>query len=169
MAEHDEEDITSAHSPLEERREDEVVANKLVAEEVEVTPESERGLKSQQDDENITLANLASTSSLNLPGSDNPQQDSNSPSFLLLASLRSQITDLSSQVTSLNSKLITSYTKIGDLEDEVHDKSEQARSLQAQTTQLVKAKHTWEAALEGGVFIESVRSPLPFCPLFVFD
>lgn len=112
----------------------------------------------RKDDDNITLAALAaSSSSLPLYGSDSEPPDLTSPSFLLLASLRSQITDLSSQVTSLNSKLVSSYTKIGDLEDDLHDKTAKANVLKAQTVELEKEKVTWEAEIEGGSWIERVR------------
>lgn len=149
-----EEDITSAHSPSDERRE----VPQQDGSSHESTGVSARGSTTQREDDDITLAALASTSSLHLPGADDDQQDLTSPSFLLVAALRSQITDLSSQVTSLNSKLVTSYTKIGDLEDEVHDSTERTKSLQSQTAELQRAKQTWEAAIDGGSYIESVRS-----------
>jgi len=116
-------------------------------------------------DDNQTLAALAASSSSSLPirppsnGSTDSLQDQidpNSASFLLLASLRSQITDLSSQVTSLNSKLIRSYTQIGDLEDDIHDVRSQDQRLKAHLATLEADKKRWEREIEGGGWVERV-------------
>ena len=82
--------------------------------------------------------------------------DATDESFVLLASLRSQITDLSSQVTSLNSKLVSSYTRIGDLEDDLHDKGQKESRAQAQVEALQNDKISWETQIESGGWIERV-------------
>jgi len=116
-------------------------------------------------DDNQTLAALAASSSSSLPirppsnGSTDSladQIDPNSASFLLLASLRSQITDLTSQVTSLNSKLVKSYTQIGDLEDDLHDVRSEDQRLKAKLTTLEADKARWEREIEGGGWVERV-------------
>lgn len=121
------------------------------------------------EDDNQTLAALAASSSSSLPirpGSNQStdsldQIDPNSASFLLLASLRSQITDLSSQVTSLNSKLVKSYTQIGDLEDDLHEVKAEDYRLKSQLSTLVQDKQRWEREIEGGGWVErvSLRGP----------
>lgn len=75
---------------------------------------------------------------------------------MLLASLRSQITDLSSQVTSLNSKLVRSYTQIGDLEDDLHDVKTEDQRLKSRLTALEADKKRWEREIEGGGWVERV-------------
>ncbi|KAH8925279.1 hypothetical protein BT69DRAFT_1295794 [Atractiella rhizophila] len=81
---------------------------------------------------------------------DHDENDPESPTFSLITSLRSQITDLTSQVHTLNSKLVSSFHKISDLEDE----QEHARVLKKRVAGLEKEKQEWNAALEGGTFVE---------------
>lgn len=114
-------------------------------------------------DDNATLAALAASSSSSLPISPAPRTpgeeldiDPNSPSFILVATLRSQITDLTSQVTSLNSKLVRSYTSIGDLEDEVHERREGERRAKAKAVELEQDKQRWEREIERGGWVERV-------------
>lgn len=115
-------------------------------------------------DDNATLAALAASSSSSLPISPSQPRtpgeeldiDPNSPSFILVAALRSQITDLTSQVTSLNSKLVRSYTSIGDLEDEVHERKEGERRAKAKAVELEQDKQRWEREIERGGWIERV-------------
>lgn len=121
--------------------------------------------KPSQDD-NATLAALAARSSSDLIASSD-EMDANTPSFLLVASLRSQITDLSSQVTSLNSKLVSSYTRIGDLEDDLHDATDDVVRLRARVNQLEQERVKWEKEIEVGGWVERVcplqsTSSLPF-------
>ena len=85
------------------------------------------------------------------------QQDDDD--FELMASLRSQITDLSSQVTSLNTKLVRSYTRIGDLEDDLHDKGQKESRAQAKVEALENDKISWAAQIEQGGWIERVSTP----------
>ena len=75
-----------------------------------------------------------------------------------MASLRSQITDLTSQVTSLNSKLVSSYTRIGDLDDDLHDRADEVKHLRLRVQALERSKESWEREIEGGGWVERVRS-----------
>lgn len=115
-------------------------------------------------DDNATLAALAASSSSSLPISptaisgEDLDIDPNSPSFILVAALRSQITDLTSQVTSLNSKLVRSYTSIGDLEDEVHERREGERRAKAKAVELEQDKQRWEREIERGGWVERVSA-----------
>ena len=45
---------------------------------------------------------------------------SDDPQLLVIASLRTQISDLFSQVSQLNNKLVKSYDRVSDLEDDLH-------------------------------------------------
>lgn len=124
---------------------------------VEAALEVERTLGTKDD---MTLAALAASSSASLPmngARGDSEVDLTSPSFILVATLRSQITDLTSQVTSLNSKLVTSYTRIGDFEDDMHDAQEREAQLKAKIVALEKDKVTWEQEIERGGWVERVR------------
>ncbi|SCV71803.1 BQ2448_4497 [Microbotryum intermedium] len=138
------------------------------------TASSHKGSAGGINDENATLAALAlaaaSSSSLPIsPSSDNLHHgidngsasptaqdhiDESSPSFMLVASLRAQITDLKSQVTSLNSKLVTSYTRHGDLEDELHDFKARDAVTQKRLQELEQNNKRWEREIEGGGWVE---------------
>ncbi|GAA5975786.1 hypothetical protein JCM11641_005873 [Rhodosporidiobolus odoratus] len=112
-------------------------------------------LDSQPPHHDIT-APTASTSSLNLPLS-HPQPILDPPGVAndeLVASLRSQVTDLTSQVTSLNSKLVKSYTTRGELEDDLHDKEEAEQRLKRRVAELEVDKHRWEKEIEQGGWVE---------------
>ncbi|KAK4051084.1 hypothetical protein OIO90_004824 [Microbotryomycetes sp. JL221] len=123
----------------------------------------------QDDKDNQTLASMAraSKSSLNLGGvaddqADNDERDNvgvdeagdDKDAFMLVARLRSQITDLTSQVTSLNSKLVRSYTQTGDLEDELHDVRDHEQRLQHKVKELEDYKQRWEKEIERGGWVE---------------
>ncbi|KDE02687.1 hypothetical protein MVLG_06776 [Microbotryum lychnidis-dioicae p1A1 Lamole] len=133
---------------------------------------SPKGIGGGISDENATLAALAAASSSSLPispSSDNlldnigngrssptvqDHIDDSSPSFMLVASLRAQITDLKSQVTSLNSKLVTSYIRHGDLEDELHDFKARDAVTQQRLQELEQNNKRWEREIEGGGWVE---------------
>jgi chromosome segregation ATPase len=83
-------------------------------------------------------------------------QELEQDSFILVAQLRSQITDLTSQVTSLNTKLVKSYTTNGDLEDELHDTKEREAQLRKRVAQLEKDSAKWEKEIEAGGWVERV-------------
>ncbi|KAK4704535.1 Rab guanine nucleotide exchange factor SEC2, partial [Phenoliferia sp. Uapishka_3] len=107
-------------------------------------------------DDNATLAALAASSTHGTPVQD-ADLDPNAPSFILVASLRSQITDLTSQVTSLNSKLVSSYTRIGDLDDDLHDRTDEVTHFKARVAALEKNQSTWQKEIEVGGWVERVR------------
>ncbi|KAM0752425.1 hypothetical protein T439DRAFT_324515 [Meredithblackwellia eburnea MCA 4105] len=111
--------------------------------------------KALQDD-NATLAALAASSPKPsfTPGSDDEPDPNGAPSFVLVASLRSQITDLTSQVSSLNTKLVSSYTRIGDFEDDLHERHNEIKALKSQVTELQRSKDTWEREIEAGGWVE---------------
>lgn len=118
------------------------------------------------DKDSVTLAQLAASSSSSLPMSPSKLDadiDPDSPSFMLVASLRSQITDLTSQVTSLNSKLVRSYTATGDLEDELHDKRESEQRLQQRVKELEDYRAKWETEIERGGWVERVSGWAATC------
>lgn len=117
----------------------------------------EHGTKAKAVDENATLAALAASSATDLTLRPGDEGDTTTPSFVLVASLRSQITDLSSQVTSLNSKLVSSYTRIGDLEDTIHESRGERSQLQSRLTALESDKKRWEREIEVGGWVERVR------------
>lgn len=117
-------------------------------------------LPHDKNNDNIILAAIAASSSSSLPLQGIDDFDTNSPSFLLLASLRSQITDLSSQVSSLNSKLVKSYDRIGDLEDDLHETTTKQTQIQSTVESLTNEKNTWEAQIEGGGWVERVSHSL---------
>lgn len=101
----------------------------------------------------------SSSSSLNLPLID-PTPTLESPSATtdeLLASLRSQVSDLASQVTGLNLKLVKSYTTRGELEDDLHDKEELSQRLLRRVSDLEKDKQKWEKEIEVGGWVEKVH------------
>ncbi|KAF9226012.1 hypothetical protein BS17DRAFT_699193, partial [Gyrodon lividus] len=52
---------------------------------------------------------------------DESDEDAAEAQVQVIASLRGQVTDLFSQVTQLNSKLVSSYDRVSDLEDQLHD------------------------------------------------
>lgn len=104
-----------------------------------------------QTQDDATLASLA------LSSSSTDLLDLDSPSFLLVASLRSQITDLTSQVTGLNSKLVGAYNRNGDLEDVVHEREEEIARLRERERGLVEEKKGWEREIERGGWVERVR------------
>lgn len=75
---------------------------------------------------------------------------------MLVAALRSQITDLTSQVTSLNSKLVSSYTRIGDLDDDLHDRTDEVSHFKLRVAELERSKESWEREIEVGGWVERV-------------
>lgn len=73
-----------------------------------------------------------------------------------VAALEARIADLTSQVTSLNAKLVRSFDRIGDLEDDLHEKGRNDSRVQAHVAELERDKTTWEAEMEGGGWVERV-------------
>ncbi|BGP16542.1 hypothetical protein JCM10213_000546 [Rhodosporidiobolus nylandii] len=101
-------------------------------------------------------APTASTSSLNLPPNDPPPSlvPSSASTDELIASLRTEVTDLTSQVTSLNTKLVKSYTTRGELEDDLHESTELQQRLQKRVAELEVDKKRWEKEIEQGGWVE---------------
>ena len=86
------------------------------------------------------------------------RQSLNNPAAELQEMLRAQITDLSSQVTSLNAKLVSTFGRIGDLEDELHQSETSRSSLQKRVERLDTERKNWEDRVEGGLLVEKVCS-----------
>lgn len=173
---HDDDEPAPANAPPLQRQDSHTSSTALSEEEEEEGDEqfdeATEGLESlpppppttRAEQDNATLAALAASSSSSLPISPNRVEDDHqevdSPSFLLVAALRSQITDLTSQVTSLNSKLVRSYTTVGDLEDEVHERREGERRAKARAVELEQDKQRWEREIERGGWVERVSRAL---------
>ncbi|KLO14382.1 hypothetical protein SCHPADRAFT_914901 [Schizopora paradoxa] len=81
---------------------------------------------------------------------DDPQQ-------MVIASLRSQISDLISQVTQLNGKLVKSYDRVSDLEDELHVASSNLRNQSVKVSQLELERTQHLAALDTGLLVEKAH------------
>lgn len=82
------------------------------------------------------------------------ESSSDDPQSQVIASLRSQISDLISQVTQLNGKLVKSYDRVSDLEDELHVASNniRANSIKINELELERTQHL--AALNTGLLVE---------------
>ncbi|KAG1877054.1 hypothetical protein C8R48DRAFT_768611 [Suillus tomentosus] len=81
-------------------------------------------------------------------------QDTSDAQAQIIASLRSQVTDLFSQVTQLNGKLVKSYDRVSDLEDQLHDCESSLRnaSITVSSLELERTHHL--AALDTGLLVE---------------
>ncbi|KAG2154193.1 uncharacterized protein EDB93DRAFT_187376 [Suillus bovinus] len=81
-------------------------------------------------------------------------QDTSDAQVQIIASLRSQVTDLFSQVTQLNGKLVKSYDRVSDLEDQLHDCESSLRnaSITVSSLELERTHHL--AALDTGLLVE---------------
>ncbi|KAI6124517.1 hypothetical protein EDD16DRAFT_1431157, partial [Pisolithus croceorrhizus] len=75
----------------------------------------------------------------------------------IIASLRSQVTDLFTQVTQLNSKLVASYDRVSDIEDQLHEALSSLRnsSITISSLELERAEHL--AALNTGLLVEKAH------------
>lgn len=112
---------------------------------------------------NSTLINKQLSSS-NSNSNDN-NNNNNKPNLIsimkrtetdLIEKLKNQILDLSSQVTSLNSKLVDGYTRLGDLEDELHERNQKELKLNSKLIELEKEKLERDKAIETGGWVERV-------------
>ena len=81
-------------------------------------------------------------------------QDASDAQAQIIASLRSQVTDLFSQVTQLNGKLVKSYERVSDLEDQLHISESSLRnaSITISSLELERTHHL--AALNTGLLVE---------------
>lgn len=84
-------------------------------------------------------------------------EDASEAQAQIIASLRSQVTDLFTQVTQLNSKLVASYDRVSDLEDQLHEASSSLRnsSITISSLELERAEHL--AALNTGLLVEKAH------------
>lgn len=80
--------------------------------------------------------------------------DDEDASKLLISSLRTQLTDLHSQVEMLNSKLVSSYSRISSLEDDLYDSNNNLESTQVRLKSLEQQRQSHINALQSGVLVE---------------
>ena len=71
--------------------------------------------------------------------------------------MRAQVTDLFSQVTQLNSKLVSSYDRVSDLEDQLHDTSSSLRNASVTISSLELERSHHLAALNTGLLVEKAH------------
>ncbi|KAG2143010.1 proline-rich protein [Suillus clintonianus] len=81
-------------------------------------------------------------------------QDASDAQAQIIASLRSQVTDLFSQVTQLNGKLVKSYDRVSDLEDQLHDSESSLRNASVAVSSLELERTHHLAALNTGLLVE---------------
>ena len=75
----------------------------------------------------------------------------------VIESLRSQIQDLLSQVTQLNGKLVSSYDRVSQLEDQLHDSSKELRSASVKISQLELERSKYLSGLNSGLPVEQTH------------
>ncbi|MCO5573513.1 hypothetical protein L7F22_027284 [Adiantum nelumboides] len=68
--------------------------------------------------------------------------------------LKEQVTELTTQVTGLNNKLVTSFVRIGDLEDDLSEMQEMVTNYKKQIESLEKERQEHLAALNTGLLVE---------------
>lgn len=100
-------------------------------------------------------SNLAQPS-LDSPTIPKARSNANDPYSVLEATLRLQIADLMSQVSSLNSKLVSSFGRVGDLEDTLDGEKHKSDRLARQVKTLTDERTRWEERVEGGMLVEKV-------------
>ncbi|KIJ61874.1 hypothetical protein HYDPIDRAFT_115361 [Hydnomerulius pinastri MD-312] len=88
---------------------------------------------------------------------DERDEDASDAQAQVIASLRSQVTDLFSQVTQLNSKLVSSYDRVSDLEDQLHDSSASLRNATVTISSLELERTHHLAALNTGLLVEKAH------------
>ncbi|OAX41614.1 hypothetical protein K503DRAFT_863692 [Rhizopogon vinicolor AM-OR11-026] len=90
------------------------------------------------------------------PVVEEPQndQDTSDAQAQIIASLRSQVTDLFSQVTQLNGKLVKSYERVSDLEDQLHVSESSLRNASVSISSLELERTHHLAALNTGLLVE---------------
>ena len=100
----------------------------------------------------IVLKSLPTTP--NLVTNGHSTQDDDDASKLLISSLRTQLTDLHSQLEMLNSKLISSYSRISSLEDDLYLSNTNLDTTQARLKSLEHQRQSHIEALQSGVLVE---------------
>ncbi|PWN33650.1 uncharacterized protein FA14DRAFT_161400 [Meira miltonrushii] len=68
--------------------------------------------------------------------------------------LKEQVTELTTQVTGLNNKLVTSFVRIGDLEDDLSEMQDMVANYKKQIASLEKERQEHLAALNTGLLVE---------------
>lgn len=68
--------------------------------------------------------------------------------------LKEQVTELTTQVTGLNNKLVTSFVRIGDLEDDLSEMQDMVTNYKKQIASLEKERQEHLAALNTGLLVE---------------
>lgn len=101
----------------------------------------------------IVLKSLPTTPNLVTNG-HSTQDDDDDASKLLISSLRTQLTDLHSQLEMLNSKLISSYSRISSLEDDLYLSNTNLDTTQARLKSLEHQRQSHIEALQSGVLVE---------------
>lgn len=81
-------------------------------------------------------------------------EDASDAQAQIIASLRSQVTDLFSQVTQLNGKLVKSYERVSDLEDQLHVSESSLRNASVTVSSLELERTHHLAALNTGLLVE---------------
>ena len=88
---------------------------------------------------------------------DERDEDTSEAQAQIIASLRAQVTDLFSQVTQLNGKLVSSYDRVSDLEDQLHDASSSLRNATVTVSSLELERSHHLAALNTGLLVEKAH------------
>ncbi|TFK95301.1 hypothetical protein BDV98DRAFT_556508, partial [Pterulicium gracile] len=83
-----------------------------------------------------------------------PAEPDTDPTELVIASLRTQVSDLFTQVKQLNSKLVSSYDRVSDLEDNVYTTSSALRTSTLRITSLEAERTQHLSALNTGLLVE---------------
>jgi chromosome segregation ATPase len=77
-----------------------------------------------------------------------------SPTTMLVDTLRTELTTLTDQASVLNAKLLASLDRVATLEDTVYQHTTAEREKDAQIVQLERAKAQWEESMNTGLLVE---------------
>jgi hypothetical protein len=77
-----------------------------------------------------------------------------SPTTMLVDTLRTELTTLTDQASVLNAKLLASLDRVATLEDTVYHHTTAEREKDAQIVQLERAKAQWEESMNTGLLVE---------------
>jgi hypothetical protein len=77
-----------------------------------------------------------------------------SPTTMLITTLRDELLTLTDQSTILNAKLLASLDRVATLEDTVYQATSAQREKEEQIRQLEKAKAQWEESMNTGLLVE---------------
>jgi predicted nucleic acid-binding Zn-ribbon protein len=102
----------------------------------------------------IVLKSLPTTPNPATNGHSTQEDDDEDASKLLISSLRTQLTDLHSQLEMLNSKLISSYSRISSLEDDLYLSNNNLDTTKARLKSLEEQRQGHIEALQSGVLVE---------------